>query len=60
MFRVGNSLLESGDYSKALSKFLKILSLLDETLVPPFRDYHLCQQAIRSCLIRLGNMYSTQ
>ena len=42
---------------KALEEFLKIMNLLDEYLAPPYKDYHLCQQAIRTCFLLMGNLY---
>nr|CAD7438443.1 unnamed protein product [Timema bartmani] len=54
--QVASSLAEKGRVSEALSKFLDILSVLDKTLVPPFRDYHLCQQSVRTCMLKLGNL----
>ncbi|XP_067007502.1 SET and MYND domain-containing protein 4 [Anabrus simplex] len=55
MFKAAKYMMERKDISHALPKFLEILTLLDETLAPPFRDYHLCQQAIRRCMLCLGN-----
>uniref|UniRef100_A0A1B6J8P5 Protein-lysine N-methyltransferase SMYD4 n=2 Tax=Homalodisca liturata TaxID=320908 RepID=A0A1B6J8P5_9HEMI len=57
MFRLAKSLVEEGNHMKALLKFLELLNLLDDTLVPPFRDYHLCQQEIRTCMMFCGNTY---
>lgn len=48
-------LMEKHDYEKALPKFMVLLSLLHKHLVPPFRDYHLCQQAISQCMLSFGN-----
>ncbi|KAL1138752.1 hypothetical protein AAG570_008814, partial [Ranatra chinensis] len=59
LFRLGKSLKEEGKIGQALKKFLELLSLLDETLAPPFRDYHMCQQEIRTCFLSLGNKYVT-
>nr|CAD7269498.1 unnamed protein product [Timema shepardi] len=56
MFKVATSLVEKDRVSEALGKFLDILSVLDKTLVPPFRDYHLCQQSVRTCMLKLGNL----
>lgn len=54
MLRIAQSFLSEGNLSDALDRFLKILSLLEETLVPPFRDYTLCQDKIRICMVALG------
>ncbi|XP_063244730.1 SET and MYND domain-containing protein 4 isoform X5 [Bacillus rossius redtenbacheri] len=56
MFRAAGRLLEGGQTTAALVKFLQVLQLLDETLAPPFRDYHLCQQSVRRCMLSLGNL----
>lgn len=52
----GKNLMESSEYKKALAKFLEELNLYDGTLAPPFKDYHLCQQNIRRCLLTFGNV----
>ncbi|BES93949.1 set and mynd domain-containing protein [Nesidiocoris tenuis] len=57
LFRLGESYLKSGDIAKALEKFLELQSLLSDTLVPPFRDFYLCQQNVRNCLMALGNSH---
>lgn len=46
---------EAGNHEDALKSFLEILKILDETLALPVRDYHLCQQSIRSCMLAYGN-----
>ncbi|KAK9499021.1 hypothetical protein O3M35_003540 [Rhynocoris fuscipes] len=56
LFRLGESLMQSGEIEKALNKFLELYNILIDNLVPPFRDYYLCQQRIRSCFLSLGNM----
>lgn len=55
LFRVASTNLEDGEHVKALSSYLKILKLLDETLALPIRDYHICQQGVRLCMLSLGN-----
>lgn len=57
MFRVAKSLSEEGKYDLALKKFLELLMLLDTTLAPPFRDYHQCQEEIRTCMLSYGNLF---
>lgn len=48
-------LMDECNYKKALPEFIALLSLLHKYLVPPFKDYHLCQQAIRQCILSFGN-----
>lgn len=55
LFKTATRLLESGDNKNALSKFVETLDLFDQSLVPPFRSYHLTQQGIRRCIIEYGN-----
>lgn len=55
MFRVARTFMTEGDIHKALQKFVELLQMLEETLAPPFKDFHLCQQAARTCMLALGN-----
>ncbi|KAK2584344.1 hypothetical protein KPH14_006734 [Odynerus spinipes] len=55
LFKVASRHLESGQHNQALATYVKILKLLDETLSLPIRDYHLCQQGVRLCMLALGN-----
>ncbi|XP_015187287.1 PREDICTED: SET and MYND domain-containing protein 4-like [Polistes dominula] len=55
LFKVASRHLEDGRHNEALETYLKILKLLDETLSLPIRDYHLCQQGARLCMLTLGN-----
>jgi len=52
--------LEAGEEDTGLEMLLQNLSLLDSYLMPPFRDYHLCQEHVRKCLLNLGNKISQQ
>ncbi|PSN50624.1 hypothetical protein C0J52_17383 [Blattella germanica] len=56
MFRTASRLKDDGNVKSALEKYIEILVLLNSTLVPPFKDYHLCQQAIRVCMLGMGNI----
>jgi len=47
--------MEEGKMRQALDKYIEILVLLDSILAPPFKDFHLCQQAIRRCMLSFGN-----
>lgn len=55
LFKVASNNLEEGNHVEALKSYLKILKLLDETLALPIRDYHICQQGVRLCMLPLGN-----
>jgi hypothetical protein len=55
MFQTATQLMDEGEVRQATDKYIKILDLLDNTLAPPFRDFHLCQQAIRHCMLSFGN-----
>ena len=50
-------LLDNGEVDAALRKYITILEKMHETCVPPFKDYILCQQKIRDCLLEYGNRY---
>lgn len=54
-YMAAKQLMDKCYYKKALPEFIALLSLLHKYLVPPFRDYHLCQQAIRQCILSFGN-----
>lgn len=56
MFKIAKHMMDNKEVSKALGKFIEILIFLDKSLAPPYRDYHLCQQAIRQCMLSLGNV----
>jgi len=55
MFQTATQLMDEGKVRQALDKYIMILDLLDNTLAPPFRGFHLCQQAIRHCMLSFGN-----
>ncbi|XP_012257200.2 SET and MYND domain-containing protein 4 [Athalia rosae] len=55
IFKVASRHLENGEHQKALNGYFDILKLLDEHLALPLRDYHLCQQGVRLCLLAIGN-----
>ncbi|XP_076755179.1 protein-lysine N-methyltransferase SMYD4 [Xylocopa sonorina] len=56
IFKVASRYLEDGKHEEALKSYLEILKLFDETLALPIRDYHYCQQGVRLCMLRLGNV----
>ncbi|XP_058447148.1 SET and MYND domain-containing protein 4-like [Malaya genurostris] len=51
-------LYQQREYDRALSKYAAIMNALDQVLVQPYREYHLCQQGIRRCSLELGNKYT--
>ncbi|KAL5241357.1 hypothetical protein ACI65C_008767 [Semiaphis heraclei] len=53
-FLVAKQLIGQHNYEKALSKLIALLSLLHKHMVPPFKDYQLCQQGISQCIMTLG------
>jgi hypothetical protein len=55
MFHTATQLMAEGKVREALDKYIEILGLLESTLAPPFKDFHLCQQAIRHCMLSFGN-----
>lgn len=55
IFKTATRLHEAGDFKNALSKYVENLDIMDQSLVPPFRSYHLTQQGIRRCIIEFGN-----
>ncbi|XP_058819604.1 SET and MYND domain-containing protein 4 [Topomyia yanbarensis] len=57
LFKSATKLHEAGEYEQALAKYVEMLNIMDEVLVPPYRDYHLCQQGLRACTLEFGNRY---
>lgn len=57
LFKKAKNLMAQRDPINALSTFCELLNRLQQTLAPPFPDYHLCQQGIRRCMLFLGNKY---
>lgn len=55
IFKMATRLHEAGEIKNALAKYVENLDLMDQSLVPPFRSYHLTQQGIRRCIIEFGN-----
>jgi len=46
---------------EALDMFIQILEALDKFLAPPpCKDYVLCQQGLRKCLLQMGNWHKLQ
>ncbi|XP_065209611.1 SET and MYND domain-containing protein 4-like [Planococcus citri] len=56
-FKMAQTLMRLEKVDDVLDIALPILNLLDETLVPPFKDYYLCAQIIRTCFLTKGNIY---
>jgi hypothetical protein len=55
LFKTATRLHESGDTKNALSKYVETLDILHQSLVPPFRSFHLTQQGIKRCIMEFGN-----
>ncbi|XP_034945722.1 SET and MYND domain-containing protein 4-like [Chelonus insularis] len=55
LFKVASDHLESGENTKALENYYKILKLLDDTLALPIKDYHIAQQGVKLILLSEGN-----
>ncbi|XP_011498185.1 PREDICTED: SET and MYND domain-containing protein 4 [Ceratosolen solmsi marchali] len=58
LYKMATNNIKSGNHKDALNQYLKILNILDETLALPMKDYHICQQGIRQCMLALGNVYT--
>ncbi|XP_058124167.1 SET and MYND domain-containing protein 4-like [Anopheles ziemanni] len=56
-FNEASHLYSVGLFEHALSKYAAIMAIMDQILMPPYRDYHLCQQGIRRCCLDLGSCY---
>ncbi|XP_049281647.1 SET and MYND domain-containing protein 4-like [Anopheles funestus] len=56
-FNEASHLYQVGLFEHALSKYAAIMMIMDQVLVPPYRDYHLCQQGMRRCCLDLGSFY---
>ncbi|KAF7997983.1 hypothetical protein HCN44_009381 [Aphidius gifuensis] len=56
LFKIASGHIENGNHADALNNYIEILKLLDETLALPIKDYHICQQGIKLCLLPLGNI----
>lgn len=54
LFRLANSLLDGGKTEQALNKFVEMFVIMDETVAMPFKEFYLCQQGIKQCLLELG------
>ena len=55
LFKTATRLHETNDYKGALAKYMEMVNLLDLSLAPPFRDFHLAQQGVRRCILETGN-----
>uniref|UniRef100_A0A9I3CJN3 MYND-type domain-containing protein n=1 Tax=Anopheles culicifacies TaxID=139723 RepID=A0A9I3CJN3_9DIPT len=58
LFKSATRLHASGEYGPALCKYVEMMETMSEVLVPPYRDYHLCQQGLRGCMLEFGNRYT--
>ncbi|EDS42181.1 conserved hypothetical protein [Culex quinquefasciatus] len=57
-YQEATQLYEQREYERALSKYAALMTSMDEVLVKPYREYHLCQQGIRRCSLELGNKHT--
>ncbi|XP_050521268.1 SET and MYND domain-containing protein 4-like [Daktulosphaira vitifoliae] len=55
LFSEAKICMGNGDYLKALPILSSLLTLFHKHLVQPFKDYHLCQEAVKKCILALGN-----
>uniref|UniRef100_A0A182TQX6 MYND-type domain-containing protein n=1 Tax=Anopheles melas TaxID=34690 RepID=A0A182TQX6_9DIPT len=58
LFKTATRLHSSGEYEAALRKYVEMMETMSEVLVPPYRDYHLCQQGLRACMLEFGNRFT--
>ncbi|KAH8415808.1 hypothetical protein KR222_001194 [Zaprionus bogoriensis] len=58
MTRTAKRLYGTGEYVKALNKFVDLLRIMYEVLAPPFPDFCECQQHLKDCFLNLGNVYN--
>lgn len=58
MMAAAGRLLDNGETDPALRKYITVLEKMYELCVPPFKDYVLCQQKIKDCLLEFGNRFS--
>uniref|UniRef100_A0A182T3J0 MYND-type domain-containing protein n=1 Tax=Anopheles maculatus TaxID=74869 RepID=A0A182T3J0_9DIPT len=58
LFKSATRLHSSGEYETALRKYVEMMETMSEVLVPPYRDYHLCQQGLRACMLEFGNRFT--
>uniref|UniRef100_A0A182QSN0 MYND-type domain-containing protein n=1 Tax=Anopheles farauti TaxID=69004 RepID=A0A182QSN0_9DIPT len=58
LFKAATRLHTAGEYEAALRKYVEMMETMSEVLVPPYRDYHLCQQGLRACMLEFGNRYT--
>jgi hypothetical protein len=55
LFKSAMKQIENGQPDKAMVSFHSLLDQLDATLLPPYKDFHLCQEFIRRCMLTLGS-----
>ncbi|GLV37710.1 SET and MYND domain containing class 4 member 3 [Carabus blaptoides fortunei] len=59
LFNRGEKLLKNQLFKEALDVFIKIMKILDNVLKPPYKDFCLCQQKIRSLINNYGTGIDT-
>ena len=56
-FNAAVALMAEGKAKLALESFFELITTLDTYLAPPYRDYHLCQEYVRRCMLSLGSVH---
>lgn len=54
-FKNAMGLMEAGAIKDAMTAFFSLLEDLDGALQPPYKDFHLCQEFIRRCMLTMGS-----
>ena len=57
VYRLGKKMLSEGDIVGASRTLEWLIGLLEETMAPPFKDFHLAQQALRTSYLAAGNAH---
>lgn len=47
--------VKTEEYQKAAEKYREILTIMNEFMAPPFKDYCNIQQSYKECLLQNGN-----
>jgi hypothetical protein len=57
-YKQGVEFISKGQLDIGLGVLLENLFMLESLLIPPFREYHMCQEYIRRCYLAVGNRMS--
>ncbi|XP_014213800.1 SET and MYND domain-containing protein 4 [Copidosoma floridanum] len=55
LYKAAKRHLQDNKPEEASKSYVEVLKVLDESLALPIKDYHLCQQHLRTCMLALGN-----